>query len=134
MRREERVTVQGPVKEQQPDGMSHRGLRGSSLGVCSLGDGRIPSRAGGYYTRGVGSIPANRFCLPQNFHSTAFPTLSYHPRLPYNRFYRLSQPRLFSSTKLIWRFKQFAQLLSVCQWGRVSALGASFWATFDLEP
>ena len=27
MRREERVTVQGPVKEQQPDGMSHRGGR-----------------------------------------------------------------------------------------------------------
>ena len=27
MRREEWVTVQGPVKEQQPDGMSHRGLR-----------------------------------------------------------------------------------------------------------
>ena len=26
MRREERVTVQGPVKKQQPDGMSHRGL------------------------------------------------------------------------------------------------------------
>ena len=26
MRREERVTVQGPVKEQQPDGMSHRGV------------------------------------------------------------------------------------------------------------
>ena len=25
MRREERVTVQGPIKEQQPDGMSHRG-------------------------------------------------------------------------------------------------------------
>ena len=25
MRREERVTVQGPVMEQQPDGMSHRG-------------------------------------------------------------------------------------------------------------
>ena len=25
MRREERVTVQGPVKEQQPDRMSHRG-------------------------------------------------------------------------------------------------------------
>ena len=25
MRREERVTVQGPVKEQQPNGMSHRG-------------------------------------------------------------------------------------------------------------
>ena len=27
MRREERVTVQGPVKEQQPDGMSHRGVK-----------------------------------------------------------------------------------------------------------
>ena len=26
MRREERVTVQGPVKKQQPGGMSHRGL------------------------------------------------------------------------------------------------------------
>ena len=26
MRREERVTIQGPVKEQQPDGMSHRGF------------------------------------------------------------------------------------------------------------
>ena len=26
MRREERVTVQGPVKKQQPNGMSHRGL------------------------------------------------------------------------------------------------------------
>ena len=26
MRREERMTVQGPVKKQQPDGMSHRGV------------------------------------------------------------------------------------------------------------
>ena len=26
MRREGRVTVQGPVKKQQPDGMSHRGM------------------------------------------------------------------------------------------------------------
>ena len=30
MRREERVTVQGPVKEQQPDGMSHRGGAGGA--------------------------------------------------------------------------------------------------------
>ena len=29
MRREERVTVQGPVTKQQPDGMSHRGGGGS---------------------------------------------------------------------------------------------------------
>ena len=28
MRREKRVTFQGPVKEQQPDGMSHRGDAG----------------------------------------------------------------------------------------------------------
>ena len=28
MRREERVTVQGPIKKQQPDGMSHRGALG----------------------------------------------------------------------------------------------------------
>ena len=32
MQREERVTVQGPVKEQQPDGMSHRG-------ACSFNKG-----------------------------------------------------------------------------------------------
>ena len=32
MRREERVTVQGPVKEQQPDGMSHRGGGGGGRG------------------------------------------------------------------------------------------------------
>ena len=32
MRREERVTVQGPVKEQQPDVMSHRDWKGGSKG------------------------------------------------------------------------------------------------------
>ena len=32
MQREEWVTVQGPVKEQQPDGMSHRGCRGHPRG------------------------------------------------------------------------------------------------------
>ena len=35
MRREERVTVQGPVKEQQPDGMSH-GLEGGLAGTPLL--------------------------------------------------------------------------------------------------
>ena len=34
MRREERVTAQGPVKEQQPDGMSHRGVL-SGIEVCT---------------------------------------------------------------------------------------------------
>ena len=33
MRRDERVTVQGPVKKQQPDGMSHRGGGGSQRTV-----------------------------------------------------------------------------------------------------
>ena len=32
MRREERVTVQGPVKKQQPDRMSHRGGGGGAGG------------------------------------------------------------------------------------------------------
>ena len=32
MRREERVTVQGPVKKQQPNRMSHRGQKGSKSG------------------------------------------------------------------------------------------------------
>ena len=44
MRREERVTVQGPVKEQQPDGMSHggsgRGLGGSGRGLSRAPEGR----------------------------------------------------------------------------------------------
>ena len=31
MRRAERVTVQGPIKEQQPDGMSHGGMM---VGSC----------------------------------------------------------------------------------------------------
>ena len=38
MRREERVTVHGPVKEQQPDGMSHRGW-GLKDGVLRMIEG-----------------------------------------------------------------------------------------------
>ena len=37
MRRDERVTVQGPVKEQQPDGMSHRGGGGKKNRVPQMG-------------------------------------------------------------------------------------------------
>ena len=45
MRREERVTVQGPPKKQQPDGMSHRGGGG---GVCDrLGEGGLWAWVGG---------------------------------------------------------------------------------------
>ena len=42
MRREERLTVQGPVKEQQPDGMSHRGGGG---GGCTYLHHRLTRRA-----------------------------------------------------------------------------------------
>ena len=38
MRREERVTVQGPVKEQQPDGMSHGGATLFAMGLPASGD------------------------------------------------------------------------------------------------
>ena len=37
MRREERVTVQGPVKEQQPNGMSHSAGGGGCKGIISPG-------------------------------------------------------------------------------------------------
>ena len=44
MRREERVTVQGPVKEQQPDGMSHRGggVQGRLEWLYAVGGGEVP--------------------------------------------------------------------------------------------
>ena len=51
MRREERVTVQGPVKKQQPDGMSHRG------GVGPLFQTPPPPELAGL---GIRAIPA--FC------------------------------------------------------------------------
>ena len=41
MRREERVTVQGPVKKQQPDGMSHRGGGGGGGEVQKKAQGEI---------------------------------------------------------------------------------------------
>ena len=52
MRREERVTVQGPVKEQQPDRMSHRGFGsppgpGVSLGRILEGPSIEPLFEGG---------------------------------------------------------------------------------------
>ena len=43
MRREERVTVQGPVKKQQPDGMSHRGVQPGMYW-----NGHTPQEEGGY--------------------------------------------------------------------------------------
>ena len=43
MQREEQVTVQGPVKEQQPDGMSHRGHH---LGASP--QGRLGFQLGGW--------------------------------------------------------------------------------------
>ena len=45
MRREERVTVQGPVKGQPPDGMSHRGgggAQGLGIRLCVFGGAHWP--------------------------------------------------------------------------------------------
>ena len=48
MRREERVAIQGPVKKQRPDGMSHRGLHVHSHRAAALrarkGASRVPRR------------------------------------------------------------------------------------------
>ena len=55
MRREERVTVQGPVKEQQPDGMSHRGRGGLT---SSLSD--APQPAPNAHHCGHGARPSSR--------------------------------------------------------------------------
>ena len=55
MRREERVTVQGPVKEQQPDGMSHRGAIGDhSPRGCGGGASRSGGGGGGCTKGGLG--------------------------------------------------------------------------------
>ena len=43
MRREERVTVQGPVKKQQPDGMSHGGGGGGWRSATSRSFSRFPA-------------------------------------------------------------------------------------------
>ena len=46
MRREERLTVQGPIKEQRPDGMSHRGFW----------EGRGGGGGGGAFAQGAGLV------------------------------------------------------------------------------
>ena len=71
MRREERVTVQGPVKEQQPDGMSHRG--GGGLVRALFPDPPPSTRAVGRFLRCTticGSNPPRpavyfEFCLTE---------------------------------------------------------------------
>ena len=67
MRREERVTVQGPVKKQQPDGMSHTGGGGLwPLGAWvtsvsgNLAQGaQCPAPLGGGLGRWVGFRPVH---------------------------------------------------------------------------
>ena len=53
MRREERVTVQGPVKKQQPDGMSHRGdaMRIPARGRAHVRGPAVWGRVNGSRTR-----------------------------------------------------------------------------------
>ena len=58
MRREERVTVQGPVKKQQPDGVSHRGCLAHQQGACVF---HVPASPGGFHCPSSPPIP---FLLP----------------------------------------------------------------------
>ena len=53
MRRDDRVTVQGPVKRQQPDGMSHGGCPSPGTHLRPAEISRLPrrGRAGTRYTR-----------------------------------------------------------------------------------
>ena len=65
MRREERVTVHGPVKKQQPDGMSHRGGGGgkereSSSGHAHWGRGKERNRGKQENRAGGGARGAKR--------------------------------------------------------------------------
>ena len=80
MRREERVTVQGPVKEHQPDGMSHRGALepckthcgGQTTAPCC----RVPSAMHNSKTRGKVSWGVNFAWEISCFKlTTRFPTL-----------------------------------------------------------
>ena len=61
MRREERVTVQGPVKQQQPDGMSHRG--GSA---CVWTRGCVGTCRGRHYQTAVAGMLCTRPYLSCN--------------------------------------------------------------------
>ena len=65
MRREERVTVQGPVKEQQPDGMSHRG--GVAWTPAEGGEG-VPEMG----FRGGPSVLCKDGCCRQRHRNTKF--------------------------------------------------------------
>ena len=87
MRREERVTVQGPVKQQQPDGMSHRGgrfigvaLRGLRMIASPFGDrGTMPHDA---VLCGVGQAVRARAPRLQSAGSAAKPAPSDRRPLP----------------------------------------------------
>ena len=60
MRREERVTVQGPVKEQRPDGMAHRGGGGGGT-MGWEGAMRHPALCSAYGTGGGAGMRAKTF-------------------------------------------------------------------------
>ena len=75
MRRDERVTVQGPVKEQQPDGMSHRG-GGGDLG--RVDDRRAEVRG----SRKQSNDPRNNQHVPRYASYRALLTHKRHPSQP----------------------------------------------------
>ena len=71
MRREERVTVQGPVKEHQPDGMSHRGC-------CDVPSTfiTVPPRSDSHTGAGQCLHPSKEFSGSGDFWFTHLPAAS----------------------------------------------------------
>ena len=72
MRREERLTIQGPVKKQQPGGMSHRG---AALGWGEAVEGGRGEGGGGWgqlpRVSGSGWVPHGAACPFSTFISCA---------------------------------------------------------------
>ena len=76
MRREERVTVQGPVKEQHPDGMSHRGAQRKT--ICKAKKRGVPRMSVDTYQRAMvfDVLKTARYVpgpTPLRLHSAAWP-------------------------------------------------------------
>ena len=72
MRREEQVTVQGPVKKQQPDVMSHRGGRRHKKLVCLKLVSN--SRPLSFFPEANLSVLGGRLGFARTINETPFPT------------------------------------------------------------
>ena len=98
MRREERVTVQGPVKKQQPDGLSHGGGGGAtrtsalSAGV-SVWDFECPAAVLGAQCMGIINEDRNRAAEDAKGYRTALYTMVPLQCTPKNQIIEGRPPR-----------------------------------------